>query len=190
MTENERRFVLPGDEIAESEEYMAGEGTYEKDGKVYAAITGFLEFDKNEMEARVMAATSRPVVLKPGDLVFGTVYDARGSIALINVVKTVDRHRQIAMGDTMGSLHISKIQSGFLKDIGEAFKVGDILRAKVTQVEPSLQLTTEASDLGVINANCLDCQVPLEKKGNVLECPRCEKKYRKKVAEDYGKIQL
>ncbi len=38
--------VLPGDEVAEAEEYPAGEGTYAgKNGKIYATVVGVLVID-------------------------------------------------------------------------------------------------------------------------------------------------
>ena len=190
MTDTSRKFVLPGDEIGASEEYMAGEGTYERDGKIFSAVAGFLNIDPGEMTASVESATSTPVVLSPGDIVFGVIYDARGSNALVNVVRVVDREREIALGDNIGSLHISKVKKEFLKDMGEAYKVSDIIRAKVVQVEPSLQLSTAEDDLGVIIAHCLECRVRLERTKGGLECPGCEAKYKKKLAKDYGEYKL
>jgi exosome complex component CSL4 len=190
MKDQERRLLLPGDEIGTAEEYIAGEGTFEQDGKIFSSNTGYLDIDKNEMIVRVKPATSTPVILKINDLVYGVVYDIKGSMVLVNVSKVIGEDRDIAMGDTMGSLHISKIQEEYLKDIGEAFKVSDIVRAKVIQVEPSLQLTTNGRNQGVIVANCIECQMPLEKKGRDLICPQCETKYRKKLAEDYGTVKL
>ena len=190
MVEDEKRFLLPGDEIGTTEEYISGEGTFEKDGIIYASNTGFLEIDKNEMIAKVKSTTSVPNILNVQDLVFGVVFETRDSMAIVEVVKAIGRNREIAMGDKMGSIHISKVQNDFLKEIGSAFKIGDIVRAKVVQVEPSLQLVTQAGDLGVVLAKCTECQVLLERKGKELQCPRCERHFRKKLANDYGRVQL
>jgi exosome complex component CSL4 len=190
MSEEKRRFMLPGDEIGTSEEYIAGEGTYEKSGMVYASNTGFLEIDTNEMLVRVVPATSTPVLLRVNDIILGDVYDNKGSMSIINVEKVSGEDRKISDGETKGSIHISKVQNGFLKDIRDAFLVGDIVRAKVIQVEPSLQLATFDSDLGVLMAYCVDCQLALKRVGKSLECPRCEALYRKKMAEDYGEAKL
>src|SRR5256885_149021 len=62
----ERRMVLPGDAIAAAEEYEAGEGTYEKDGQIFAAIPGLLELDGENFVARVRPC--RPLELKGQDL--------------------------------------------------------------------------------------------------------------------------
>ena len=47
--------VLPGDEIAVEEEYVASEGTYVRDGKIYAAQVGTLVLDDNECVAKVVS---------------------------------------------------------------------------------------------------------------------------------------
>src|SRR5438093_1376812 len=41
----EAKMVLPGDEIATAEEFEPGEGTYEKNGLVFAATPGVLVLD-------------------------------------------------------------------------------------------------------------------------------------------------
>ena len=54
----EKRKVIPGEEVAEVEEYIPAEGTYEEDGKVFAALYGELELDNEERTASVKAAMS------------------------------------------------------------------------------------------------------------------------------------
>mgnify|MGYP001571369251 CR=1 FL=1 len=49
----ERKIVLPGDVIAATEEYEAGEGTYESEGQIYAAMPGILDLDGENFVARV-----------------------------------------------------------------------------------------------------------------------------------------
>ena len=41
------RQVLPGDEIAVEEEYVSSDGTYVRDGKIYASQLGTLVLDDN-----------------------------------------------------------------------------------------------------------------------------------------------
>ncbi|UCH89150.1 MAG: exosome complex RNA-binding protein Csl4 [Thermoplasmata archaeon] len=188
MENEKKRFMLPGDVIGTSEEYIAGDGTFESDGKIYSSNTGYLEIDADEMVARVNPVTSMPVILKKNDLVYGYVYGIKGSMTIIEVAKVIGKARGISMSDTMGSLHISKIQSDFLKDATQAFKVGDIIRAKVIQVEPSLQLSTQGKNLGVILASCRECNLPLKREGKGLCCPQCESRYSRKLAQDYGNV--
>src|SRR5207249_11160124 len=80
----ERRLVLPGDPIAAAEEYEAGEGTYEREGEIYAATPGMLELDGQNFVARVRPFNPR-AGLKTGDVVYGGVSETRSSKAAVPV---------------------------------------------------------------------------------------------------------
>jgi len=60
-----------------------------------------------------------------------------------------------------------------LEDIHDAFYIGDIVRARVIQSEPSVQLETADRELGVIFADCPLCNVPLEYQKTSGRCPKC-----------------
>src|SRR5947209_6561882 len=184
----ERRMVLPGDAIAAAEEYEAGEGTYEKDGQIWAAIPGLLELDGQNFVARVRPFN--PLAeLKTGDVVYGVISDIRSSRAESTCAAVHGNKREIT-GETEGAIHVSKISNEYIEDMRDAFHLGDIVRAKVIQAKPSLQLTTAEPTLGVVKAMCSNCRGPLELKGQDLWCPRCERTERRKIAADYGRLLL
>src|SRR2546425_10387600 len=184
----ERRMVLPGDAIAAAEEYEAGEGTYEREGQVFAAIPGLLELDGRNFVARVRPFN--PLAeLKVGDIVYGVISDIRSSMAEATVAAIHGSKREIT-GETEGAIHVSKISNEYIEDIRDALHVGDIVRAKVIQAKPSLQLTAAEPALGVVKAVCSNCRRPLELKGQDLWCPRCERTERRKIASDYGRLML
>ena len=184
----ETNLVLPGDAIAAAEEYEAGEGTYEKDGHIYAAMPGVLQLDSQNFVARVRPFN--PLAeLKVGDVVYGVIGDIRSSMAEANVAAVHGSKREIT-GETEGAIHVSKISSEYIEDIRDAFHLGDIVRAKVIQAKPSLQLTTAEPNLGVVKAMCSRCRGPLELKGRDLWCPRDETSERRKIAADYGRLLL
>ena len=184
----ERRMVLPGDAIAAAEEYEAGEGTYERDGQVFAAIPGLLELDGRNFVARVRPFN--PLAeLKTGDVVYGVISDIRSSMAEATVAAVHGSKREIT-GETEGAIHVSKISSEYIEDIHDAFHLGDIVRAKVIQAKPSLQLMTAEPNLGVVKAMCSRCRGPLELQGRDLWCPRDEHAERRKIASDYGNLLL
>src|SRR5207244_12103745 len=65
-----------------------------------------------------------------------------------------------------------------------------VIRAKVVQVKPSVQLTTAESDLGVVKAVCSVCRGPLELRDRDLYCPRDERTEQRKLAADYADLRL
>ena len=184
----ENKLVLPGDAIAASEEYEAGEGTYEKNGEIFAATPGLLDLDSQNFVARVRPFN--PLAeLKVGDIVYGSISDIRSSMAEATVAAVHGSKREIT-GETEGAIHVSKISTEYVDDIHNAFHLGDIVRAKVIQAKPSLQLTTAEPTLGVVKAMCSRCRKPLELKGRDLWCPRDEISERRKIAADYGELLL
>src|SRR2546428_42056 len=89
-----------------------------------------------------------------------------------------------------GTIHISNVSEEYTEDIHDMYRLGDIIRAKVIQVKPSVQLTTAEPNLGVVKALCSVCRGPLEVRGRELYCPRDERTERRKLAADYADLKL
>lgn len=184
----EPRQVLPGEELAVVEEYEAGEGTYEENGRVYAAQPGMLTLDAEHRVARV-APFNPPAHLSIGDVIYGTVTEIRSSMAEARVAAIHGRDRQVA-GELDASLHVSKIANAYVEDIRDTMRLGDTLRMRVVQTDPSLQVTTAERNLGVVLALCTFDRSPMELRGDHVWCPRCERTSRRKLAADYGDPEL
>ena len=186
MTENESEEILfPGDYIATSEEFIPGEGTFEEEGNIFSAVLGKLNINKNEMVAEVIPVIDPPVNLKRDDIVIGRVARiVKGYIFVeINHKKGVDRE---VIGETYARLHISKISTSFIKDVGQAFSESDIIRAKVIQTEPSLEISTLDNNLGIIKSVCHGCGETFHGEQGKIACQRCNIVLRRKISNDYG----
>lgn len=186
---SENKLVFPGDEVSTSEELLSGEGTYEEDGVIRSAVIGKYYVDNKKREARVKPLTSVPVLIQKGDTVLAEVNSLRSSMVIADVIHVVGKKRAVS-GDTNGTLHVSEISKGYVEDPSSEFALGDIIRAKVTQVEPSVQLATKGKDLGVIRAHCKICRNTLVKKGNMLECENCGNKEKRKTTIDYRNFDI
>lgn len=185
MTNDE---VFPGDEVAIEEEYLASEGTFAKDGKVYAAQIGRLVLDDEECVAKVISPNP-PNVLVPGDVVYAKVGDIRSTMATADVLVKEGTARPIG-SETYGTIHVSKIADKYCDDPGKELRKGDIVRATVTSVKPSLQLSTKGEHFGVIKSLCGRCKTPLIRKGGALYCEKCERTVPRKLADDYGNVEM
>jgi len=181
---DDRKVVMPGEEIATSEEFVVGEGTYEREGKILASVTGRVELDKGEMVARVKGLNP-PRLLKAGDVVLGEVSDVRATMVNIQSIAPEEEGRRMT-GQDMATIHISKVTDGRSDDLREMFRLGDVVRAKVIQVKPSLQLTTAGVDFGVVKAFCTRCRAPMALKKSELTCDNCERIERRKLAKGYS----
>jgi len=187
MTEN--NVVLPGEKLSTSEELLSGDGTFDEDGIIRAARVGKYVVDEIHRKAIVKPVTSVPVILKRGDTVLAEVRFIRSSMIIANVIHVKGESRGIS-GDTNGTLRVSEISQSYIKDPASEFSLGDIIRAKVTQVDPNIQLETKDRSLGVIKGLCTKCRHSLIKKDNILECENCGNKERRRTAIDYGNYDL
>ncbi len=183
---SEIKSVLPGDEVAVEEEYLASDGTYNEDGVIYASQVGELELDLEEMTATVRSHNP-PNVLREGDIVFAVIADTRSTMATADVVAKDGSLRDVG-GETYGTIHVSKISPAYTEDVSKELRKTDMVRARVLQVKPSLQLTTRDANLGVVMARCRRCRGELVRKGKMLYCEECDRKFTRKLANDYGKV--
>jgi Predicted RNA-binding protein (consists of S1 domain and a Zn-ribbon domain) len=184
-----KKEVFPGDEVAVEEEYLASDGTFSSDGKIYAAQIGTLVLDDEEMTASVISPNP-PNVLKEGDIVFAIVADIRSTMATADVVASVGTLREIG-NETYATIHVSKISPGYTDDVSRELRKGDVIRAAVMSTKPSLQLTTKDEHLGVIKSLCGTCKTELTRKGKTqLYCENCERSFPRKLADDYGNIVI
>jgi exosome complex component CSL4 len=185
----EKKIVLPGEKLSTTEELLSGEGTFEEDGILRAERIGIYTIDQKNKKALVKPITNIPVIIKKGDIVLARVEMVKPSMVIADVIHVIGKKRAIS-GDTNGTLRVSEISTSYVKEPSTEYAIGDIFRAKVTQVKPSLQLATKDRDLGVIKGLCTRCRNPLARKGNKLECTNCGKTEKRKAAIDYGDFDL
>lgn len=185
----EENIVLPGARLSTSEELLSGEGTFEEEGVIRAARVGNYIVDEKHRKAMVKPLTSIPILLKKGDIVLAEVRFIRSSMIIADVIHVKGKNRGIS-GDRNGTLRVSEISQSYVKDPATEFSVGDIIRAKVTQVKPNIQLETKDRNLGVIKGLCTKCRNPLIIKNNILECGNCGNKEKRRIADDYDKYNL
>ncbi|AGI47197.1 putative RNA-binding protein (consists of S1 domain and a Zn-ribbon domain) [Thermoplasmatales archaeon BRNA1] len=181
-------MVLPGDEVAVEEEYVASDGTFVKDGKIYASQFGRLILDDDECVARVECPNA-PNVLKIGDIVYASIDDVRKTMAPATALCKEGSGRNIS-SSTVATIHVSKISPDYTNDVANEFRKGDLIRARVIGVTPSLQLTTKDEHLGVIRALCGTCKTEMTKRGKNVFCPKCKKSQPRKLADDYGDVKI
>ena len=179
-------FVVPGDFLATAEEFVPGDGAYEEGGKIYSSSTGVVLVDVQTKHISVFSRIAGPPALKRGDVVVGRVEEVRDQTANVYIGVLRGREDRELPLPNMGTVHVSQVHTGYVKEMRRQFKPGDIVRARVLNArrEP-VQLSTAGDDLGVIVAACSRCRVPLEREDSKLRCPECGNVEFRKLASDY-----
>jgi exosome complex component CSL4 len=182
-------FVFPGEIIATTEELLSGNGTYNVKNDIISGIIGTFHINKNRMSAEVKPLTNTPNSVSKGDIVLIEIKKTTKSMVLVDILHVAGKTRSL-FGDTIAAIHISNLSRDYVSATGEKYRIGDIARAKVIQVKPSIKLSTVGPSLGVIKSYCVNCRNILQKKNGKLECSICGRVETRKVANDYGEGNL
>lgn len=188
----EGTLVFPGDKLAMAEELLPGAGATDANGTIVSTVMGIFQVNKKEASAHVQPVTSTPVVLHQGDTVICEVKHVMDKLVLVDVLHVAGKHRQIT-GDKDAAIPVPDIAKAYVTSAKDKFKIGDMVRATVTQAGANIRLSTAGKNLGVIKAYCTQCRTELEvatgKKAE-LECPRCGNLEERHIAADYGEGNL
>ncbi|MFN3528047.1 MAG: exosome complex RNA-binding protein Csl4 [Candidatus Altarchaeaceae archaeon] len=173
--------VFIGDYVGTIEEYIPGDGTYVENGKIYAANIGYLNFSRE----RVVTVSSKISKIKEGNVVFGEVISMTKDSVFVNIERVMGIRSPLNL---IGRIFIADISGEYIKDIGDYFRIGDIVKAKIYRVEGNLIDLSTKGEFGVVKAFCNDCRNPLRynKEKNILVCENCKKEYKRKISSDYG----
>ena len=188
MTESERKsgiFVVPGDRLGVIEEFTSGPGTYIEGGTIHSKITGRTLLDMLNKQVSVYPLVQKVTVPQVGDIITGMVSDVKNKNAILSIFQVGDKRLS---GFFKGALHISGVSHGYVDNMFNVCKAGDILRAKVISTENrSFFLSTADKDLGVIHAYCSLCGHVLQPGNRGMGCSKCGNIERRKTSPDYGK---
>lgn len=179
-------FVVPGDFLAKTAEFVPNEGVYEENDDVYSAATGVVLRDVDSKKISVHSKTDSVPSLENGDIVIGRISQIRGQIAKVDIAAlrgSEDREVPV-FGEAV--IHISEISDDYVEEIEDEFKPADIIRARVISAgKGSIDLSTMDESLGVLVGFCSDCRHQLEKKDSKLKCSNCGNVETRKITNDY-----
>jgi len=179
--------AVPGKLLGTEEEFIPGANTVQDGSDIYASVVG--SEDSKDKVAKVRQAVLVPTALKPGDIVIGRIEEIFEPVALVSIGLLKDEKsgtRQLALPG-YAVLHASRVKNGYVKNIHDEVKIGDILRARVEELKKDdVALTIKDDDLGVIRAFCTNCRGPMERKGELFYCAACDLSERRKTAGESG----
>lgn len=192
MTQSmKKKLVVVGDCLGNIEEYLPVDDNtvYEDEGKLYAAVNGYLEINPLKRTIKVKRAQrrGRPKI-KVGDDVIAQVWTNRRYTVGVEICKVKDTI--LADSRFRANIHVSNVSKRYIERLDDAYRRTDWIRAKVTEVGMEYELTTEGHQYGVITAQCSVCGTHLERRGkDFLQCTFCGKREQRKIASDYGNVR-
>ncbi|MEM0164261.1 MAG: exosome complex RNA-binding protein Csl4 [Saccharolobus sp.] len=165
-------LVLPGEEIAVIEEFIASDGTYESNGIIRASVIGKIFYDMLNRKSNVLGIKKVIIqTLKKVKYVIGIVTSVKDDIATVSIISLEEKEISTPIS---AYIHISQISNKKLNSINEAIKTGDIIKAKLLSYTFPLSLTVKSKELGVIYAKCSICGgLLIRQDENNLKCEKC-----------------
>ena len=126
-------IVVPGDLLDESGRVRPGEGTYRRDGRIYAKRMGLKSLDRDEVSIVALGGVYDP---RPGDLVIGVVLEHGTSNWLVDV-----------NGPYPAPLHVNEVpwKVGFA-ETGQFLETGDSILCKILFVDEAKKVQVTMND--------------------------------------------
>jgi len=152
---NVNRKVFPGEELAVIEEYNVGEGSYQEDGLVRSEELGETRLNKEKRALEVEKVTKHLNLPLEGVIIIAetgsvTRRDARVDIFRVDGKKIVPTYT--------GVVHINDVAREFSRNLEQALRSGDIVRAVVANTKNRIiQLSMAGPEYGVVYAYCSRC---------------------------------
>jgi exosome complex component CSL4 len=177
--------VLPGDELAVSEEFLPGPHTYENSGKIRALAVGTVSKDIKNMEISVVPSAT-PEAIKVDDWVTGQVEAVQANSANLKIYFL---NGKPTYRDFSGMISLRGLMGGGRgARRSTPVKSGDVVRCRVySLMNGIIHLTVDEPDMGVVAALCGNCGRPLLKGSSTrAKCDECGNVEERKLARDFG----
>ncbi len=184
MVNKIKKYVLPGEVIGVEEEFLPSHGTYiDEMGYIRSQLIGRTLYDIVKKTISVKHVKGKPVIPRQGDIVEGTVSSVSEDLAFIDIYAVNDKYFRTY--SYIGIIHVSQASQQYIASLYDAFRPGEVVKARVLNNSHPYQLTTRDPGLGVIIAYCSKCGSPLYKKNDRLICPRCGSIEKRKISSLY-----
>lgn len=182
------KHVIPGEFIGTEEEFVPSGGTYVEGESIRSSTAGVLSDSNRSLS---VGRHNLLGIMSPGTIVLGRVENIVEPIALVSVLAQEGQNARFAQLPDNCVLHASRIKDGFVKNVRDELRIGDIVRAKISEIrQGEIHISTEGEQLGVVKAYCIKCRNPLALSSGVLSCSSCGNKENRKLASDYRSINI
>ena len=120
VIKNEREFVVPGDEIVNSMEYLPGRNSFRDGNSIFSKRIGLVHIENRVVS---IVPLSGSYTAQIGDMVIGEVIDIQSNGWIVNIDSGTDAYLPLA-----GIRQF--IRQG--SDLSKVYGIGDILYAKIS----------------------------------------------------------
>lgn len=176
----DKKLVLPGDHLSSAEEAEPGDNTYSERDEVYSAGVGENASVPGKAEVRGKGRSLRKPTIGMG--VYCVIIKCSPNKAIAGCISADEAEGGARGVEFEAVLPVTAIRSGYVRDLRDEVKIGDIIRAKIQKVERTgYEISMFGSDCGVLCAFCPKCRERMDEKERIFICPQCFWKERRKL---------
>jgi len=180
-----KRLVLPGDHISSYEEAEPGENCYADKDEVYSAALGesVIEEGKSVVKVKNRVLTQPQV----GMDVYAVIFKSSPNNARCDCIMASEVDgggRGVAFS---ASLPVTEVRRGYVNDLRDEVKIGDIIKAKINKKTPTgYELSIFGSQYGCVKVFCPKCRDEMGTDGSGIFISKCGWKERRKIPREGG----
>lgn len=178
------KYSFPGEIIGVEEEFLPGFGVYvDENGFLRSQLVGRIQYDLVKRNISIKHVRNKPVLPKQGDVVEGTVSSVSDDIVFIDIYGVNETYYRVPIFS--GIIHVSQASSQYIGSMYDAYRLGEVVKARVLNNSNPYQLTTKDPNLGVIIAFCSKCGSTLYRDNERLVCSNCGNIESRKISIQY-----
>lgn len=171
--EKKKKLVIPGEHISGAEEGLPGSNAYMEKDDIYSAVVGEPECVDGKID--VKRSKSRVETPSVGQEMYCLVARATPTKAFCTCMAASELEGTGKRGIVIDAvLPVTAISKGYVKEIGDAVRIGDIIKARLDKIERKFyDIQIVDKDLGVVKAFCSRCRSEMAQKGGRFTCKSC-----------------
>ncbi len=181
--------VVPGEVVAQQEEFVEGEGVYIDidSGYLRSMFLGKIAIDINNRTISVNPHKKLKLP-KKNSIVLGSVSSVRENIIFVDIYGVIVLYPRPKWefefsSPLSGAIISNQVGVEKFNDLMDIVKPGDIILAKVINSSNPYNLSLKGPQFGVIYAMCSKCgEIMIPQNNDQLKCPRCGNVEKRKIS--------
>ena len=177
----ENNQKIPGEKIAQIEEYLPGDNTYEDNDVIRATTVGDINLDSVERQASVNRQ-KQITVPKVGDIIIGVVEANLPSMIAIMIKYVNGKKVNSDLECVCVTRHIRKKNIALAKDVVKA--------EIINHINGTIHASIDSQELGVLFTKCRKCFGTVVKMRDAVKCKDCGWIDDRKLSSEFGKSEF
>ena len=172
---------IPGEKIAQIEEYLPGENTFEDNDVIRATTIGGIKLDPTERLASINRQ-KQITVPKVGDIIIGVVEANLPSMIAIMIKFVNGKKVKSDLECVCVTRHIRKKNVALAQDVVKV--------EIISHINGTIHASMDSQELGVLFTKCRKCYGKVVKIRDAVKCKDCGWIDDRKLSLDFGKTEF